>query len=100
MRLLEELYDHSSSAVLLCNQIGSFFRTTVGVRQGCLLSPVLFNLFLERIMQEALDNHTTSISVGGRPVCNLRFADDIDLMGGSNIELQELTDKLADSARA
>ena len=51
-------------------------------------------------MQEALDNHTTSISVGGRPVCNLRFADDIDLMGGSNIELQELTDKLADSARA
>ena len=34
----------------------------------------------------------------GRPICNLRFADDIDLMAGSNTELQDLTNKLADSA--
>ena len=98
--VIEELYKHSNSAVLLNNQIGSFFQTTVGVRQGCLLSPVLFNIFLERIMQEALEEHTTSISIGGRPVCNLRFADDIDLMGGTNNELQDLTNKLANRANA
>ena len=40
----------------------------------------------------------TSISVGVRRICNLRFADDIDLLGGSNAELQELTDKLTQSA--
>jgi len=51
-------------------------------------------------MQEALEDHTTSISIGGRPVCNLRFADDIDLMGGSNNELQDLTNKLANRACA
>ena len=49
-------------------------------------------------MQETLDDHQTSISIGGRPLSNLRFSDDIDLLAGSNKELQELTDKLADRA--
>ena len=79
---------------------GEFFPTTVGVRQGCLLSPVLFNLFLEQIMLETLENRQTSISIGGRPVCNLRFADDIDLMGSSKEDLQDLTTRLDSRARA
>ena len=51
-------------------------------------------------MQETLADHVTTVSIGGRPLCNLRFADDIDLMGGSNAELQDLTDKLVDRAGA
>ena len=97
---IKALYDHASSAVLLNQQVGEAFKTTVGVRQGCLLSPTLFNLFLERIMQETLHDHTTTISIGGRPICDLRFADDIDLMAGSNTELQDLTNKLTDRATA
>ena len=100
VQLLEALYSESSSSVLLNNQQDELFKTTVGVRQGCLLSPVLFNIFLERIMTRALSNHHTSISIGGRPLCNLRFADDIDLMAGSNNELQDLTDRLSQSAGA
>ena len=57
-----------------------FFKKTVGVHRGCLLSPILFNLFLEKIMQESLHDHHKSISIGGRPICNLQFANDIDLM--------------------
>ena len=95
---IETLYKNATSSVLLNNEIGEEFQTTVGVRQGCLLSPVLFNIFLERIMYEALDGHHTSISIGGRTISNLRFADDIDLMAGSNQELQQLTDRLATSA--
>ena len=51
-------------------------------------------------MQEILHNHTSTISIGGRPVCNLCFADDIDLMVCSNSELQELTNKLIATASA
>ena len=97
---IKALYDHASSAVLLNQQVGEAFRTTVGVRQGCLLSPTLFNLFLEKIMQETLHDHTTTISIGGRPICNLRFADDIDLMAGNNAEIQDLTNKLSERASA
>jgi hypothetical protein len=49
-------------------------------------------------MQETLQDHHTSISIGGRPICNLRFADDIDLMGGK--ELQDLTNRLDARASA
>ena len=42
----------------------------------------------------------TSISIGGQPLCNLRFADDIDLTGGSEAELQDLTNRLERTAGA
>ena len=100
IQCIEALYKNASSAVLLGSQVGDYFKTPVGVRQGCLLSPVLFNLFLENIMRETLHEFTPSISIGGRPLCNLRFADDIDLIAGSNQELQDLTDRLTSRATA
>ena len=100
IQTIEALYNTSSSAVLLNNEVGEYFKTTVGVRQGCLLSPVLFNLFLEKIMQETLHDFHSTISIGGRSTNNLRFADDIDLMGGSEAELQELTNRLVNTAGA
>ena len=51
-------------------------------------------------MQETLHDHHTSTSIGGGPTCDLQFADDIDLMGGSNVELQDLTNRLVDRATA
>ena len=100
IQVIESLYNSATSAVLLGNNLGEFFNTTVGVRQGCILSPVLFNIFLENIMQDALKSHKTTITIGGRPLCNLRFADDIDLIGKSESELQQLTTKLEESAGA
>ena len=54
VQAIQALYENSSSAVLLNSQLGEFFKSTVRVRQGCLLSPILFNLFLEKIMQDSL----------------------------------------------
>ena len=51
-------------------------------------------------MQETFHDHHTSISIGGRPICNLRVTDDIDLMGGSNGELKDITNRFVDRATA
>ena len=55
IRAIENLSDKAQSAVLFNGRTGESFRTTVGVWHGCLLSPTLFNIFLERIMCEAFD---------------------------------------------
>ena len=78
------------------SHLGEFFKTTADVHQGCLLSLILFNLFLEKIMQETLHDHHTSISIGGRPICNKQYAD----IGGSNGELQDLKNRLVDRGAA
>ena len=87
---IEALYESSKSAVLLGDEISDWFCTHVGVRQGCLLSPTIFNIYLEYIMTEALDGFEGAVSIGGRTVTNLRFDDDIDLVAGQAEELGTL----------
>ena len=93
IQVIKNLYNKATSAVLFNDSIGDWFRTTVGVRQGCLLSPTLFNIFLERIMTDALEDHEGTVSIGGRTITNLRFADDIDGLAGKE-ELANLVERL------
>ena len=72
----QKLYNKATSAVLFNSSIGDWFRTTVGVRQGCLLSPTLFNIFLERITTDAFQDHEGTVSIRGRTITNLRFANE------------------------
>ena len=94
VRTTEQLYDKATSAVQVNGSMGEGFRTTVGLRQGCLLSPTLFNLFLERIMSNALEEHDVKVSIGGRNITNLRFADDIDALAEEEQELEALQESL------
>ena len=89
-----ELYDKATSAVQMNGSIGECIRTTVGVRQGCLLSPTLFNIFLERIMSGALEDHDGKVSIGGRSIINLRFADDINALAEEEQELEAPVESL------
>ena len=57
VRTIENLYEKAISAVQMTGCTGEWFRTTVGVRQGCFLSPILHNNFLESIMSYALEKH-------------------------------------------
>ena len=77
IRVMENLYDRVQGTIMFIYSTGDRFRTTVGVRQGCLLSPTFFNFFLGRIMCEALDDYEGSVNVGGRLITNFRFADNI-----------------------
>ena len=75
----EDLYKRVESAVIVGNDITEWLRQTFGVRQG-IMSPDLFNLYLEHIMRVALRrvlNEDGKAYIGGRRVDNLRFADDI-----------------------
>ncbi|WP_419595886.1 reverse transcriptase domain-containing protein, partial [Thiolapillus sp.] len=94
IQVIKNLYKKTTSAVLFNGSIGDWFRTTVGVRQGCLLSPTLFNVFLERIMTDALEDHEGTVSIGSRTTTNLRFADDIDGLAGEEEELANLVERL------
>ncbi|WP_419613222.1 RNA-directed DNA polymerase, partial [Thiolapillus sp.] len=100
IQIIKNLYNKATSAVLLDSSIGDWFRTTVGVRQGCLLSPTLFNIFLERIMTDALKDHEGTVSTGGRTITNLRFADDIDGLAGEEEELANLVERLDKASTA
>ena len=85
IQVIKNLYNTATSAVLFNGSVCDWFRTTVGVRQGCLLSPTLFNIFLERIMTDALEDHEGIVSIGGRTITNIRFADDIDGLAGASL---------------
>ena len=87
---IRSLYNNASRAIFHNRSIGEWFKTSVGVRQGCLLFPMLFNVFLERIMTYALDGHVGTVSIGGRQLTNLRFADDIDGFSFSETEVRQL----------
>ena len=80
-------YDTATRAVLVNSSIGDWFRTTVGVRQGCLLSSILFNKFPERIMTDASEDHEGTVSISGRTTTNRRFADHMDGLAGEDEEL-------------
>ena len=72
----------------------NWFRIGKGVRQGCILSLCLFNLYAEYIMRIArLDEAQAGIKITGRNIDNLRYADDTTLMAESEEELKNPLDE-------
>ena len=79
--LLRNLYAGQEATVRTLYGTTDWFKIEKGVRQGCLLSPCLFNLYAEHIMRNArLDELQTGIKIGGRNINNFRYADDTTLM--------------------
>ena len=66
-----------------------WFQIGKGVRQGCILSPCLFNLYAEYIIRNAgLEESQAGIKIAGRNINNLRYVDDTTLMAESKEELR------------
>ena len=99
IRVIKNLYDKATGGVLFNSSIRDWFRTTVGVREGRLLSPTLFNIFLERITTDALEDHEGTVSIGSRTITNFRFADDIDGLAGEE-ELEKIVECLDKASTA
>ena len=80
--LLRNLYaDQEEATVRTGHGTIDWFQIKKGVRQGCILSPCLFNFYAEYIMRDAgLDEAQAGIKIAGRNITNLRYADDTTLM--------------------
>ena len=79
--ILRNLYAGQEATVRTLYGTTDWFKIEKGVRQGCLLSPCLFNLYTEHIMRNArLDKLQAGIKIGGRNINNFRYADDTTLM--------------------
>ena len=100
IQVIKNLYNKATGAVFFNRNIGDWFRTIVGVRQECLLSPTLFNIFLERIRTDGLEDHEGTVSIGCRTITIHRFADGIDGLAGEEEELANLVEHLDKASTA
>ena len=88
VRILESAYKDTFSAVRIDGDLTDWFATIVGVLQGCVLSPLLFNIFLEVIMALAMEGSEAGAVINGEIIGNLRFADDIATLAEKHSDLQ------------
>ena len=87
--LLRSLYEGQESTVRTGHGTTDLFQIGKGVRQGCILSPCLFNFYAEYIMRNAgLEEEQTGITIAEKNVNNLRNADDTILMAEIEEELK------------
>ena len=89
--LLRNLYIGQEATVRTGHGTTNWFQIGKGVRQGCILSPCLFNLYTEYIMRNAgLEEAKAGIKIAGRNINNLRYADETTLMAESEQNVKSL----------
>ena len=89
--LLRDVYAGQEATVRTGHGTTDWFQTGKGVRQGCVLSPCLFNLYAEYIVRNTrLDEAQARIKIARRNINNLRYGDDTTLMAESEEELKSL----------
>ena len=97
--LLRNLYAGQEATVRTRHGTTDWFQIEKGVRQDCILSPCLFNLYTEYFIRNAgLDEAQARIKIAGRNINNLRYADDTTLMAESKEELKSLLMKVKEES--
>ena len=97
--LLRNLYAGQESTVRTKHGTTDWFQIGKGVRQGCIMSPCLFNLHAEHIMRNAeRDEAQAGIKISGKNINNLRYIDDTTLMAESEEELKSLLVKVKEES--
>ena len=94
VRLLKNIYSTSSLAVKTAGGRSTIFPSKVGLKQGCNLSPLLFNLFVNDLLTEVNKSFPDSPQLNGMPINALMYADDLVLISETEEGLQGLLDIL------
>ena len=97
--LLRNLYAGQEATVRTGHGTTGWFQIGKGVRQGCILSPCLFNFYAEYTMRNSgLDEAQAGIKIARRNINNLRYADDTTLKAESEEELKSLLMKVKEES--
>ena len=97
--LLRKLYAGQEATVRTGHGTTDWFQIGKGVRQGCILSPCLFNFYAEYIMRNAgLEEAQAGIKIAGRNINKLRYVDDTTLMAENEEELNSLVMKVEEES--
>ena len=97
-RLIINLYWKQLAAVRWDSGTSREIKVERGVRQGCVISPLLFNLYSKFMIREAMEG-IEGISFGGFNITDLRYADDAVLVADKRKKLQKMIDKLNDTCK-
>jgi len=93
-RLILKLYLNQKAVVKIQEEFSDEGEIGRGVRQGCCMSPLLFNIYAEAMMMEAMEGIEEGINIGGNLLNDVRFADDQGMLAGSEAGLQKTMDGL------
>ena len=96
LKLMKNLYWNQRAAVRVADQESDWQTIERGVRQGCVLSPELFNIYSEIIMRDLLN--LEGIKIGGKNINNIRYADDTVLIADTEAKLAILIENLVRSS--
>ena len=93
---MRDIYRKTKCAVKINDKTTEFFDFTKGVRQGCPLSPILFNIYVNEIFNLVNENNDSNIFLGDTKVNALMYADDLILLSETKEGLQNLANKVND----
>jgi hypothetical protein len=97
-RLISKLYLEQGVKVQLDQGETRSVKIGRGVREGCCLSPILFNLYIEYLTKEALEGFG-DFKIGDQVICTVKYADDLVLLAKEEMVLQGMTDRLIEIGR-
>ncbi|GFS27243.1 retrovirus-related Pol polyprotein from type-1 retrotransposable element R2 [Elysia marginata] len=97
-RLACEIYWNQSAKVKLTSGTTEGIKIQRGVRQGCILSPSLFNLYCEYLLQKAISKKS-GILINGFNINNIRYADDTVILAESEKQFQAMLDRIVDKCK-
>ena len=97
--MISNLYWNQLASVKVDEHDTEYINIQRGVRQGCILSPMLFNVYSEEIFREALHEVNAGILLNGEYINNIRYSDDTVICADSIEGLQELMNNVVDASK-
>jgi len=95
VHLLRRLYEDGTASVRADGALSGDFHPSSGVRQGWIISSLLFNVYTELIMRITLEDWPDGVSIGGFKISNLRYADDVTLFSTGISQRRTVTENRA-----